>query len=379
MKKTLQLFTLLAVWFVNAQDFTVDNISYTITTAGSEVEVQGTTLATVVVPDTVDDNGTTYTVTAIGVNAFKNNVAITSVELPSTVTTIKNEAFRGMTSLTTVSFTTVSGVTSIGHRGFLQSAALVDVGGNATGLFSVLETITGNGAFNTTNLQNTVVVSNLTSTGTNVFRENDQLKGVDLSGSTGLTTLNTNFFLNNDLLETITLPEGLQEFGNSSVSGQIALTSIVIPSTVTTYGTSVFANCTSLVDVEVKNPTPATITSGVFTNYSTATLTVPSGAKAAYEAADVWKDFGTITDGTTLSNNNVIATEDVYVYPNPVKDVVNIETTSENPKVNLYDITGRLLLTQNGNQVNVASLPSGVYILKITENKKDFVKRIVKQ
>ena len=44
-----------------------------------------------------------------------------------------------------------------------------------------------------------------------------------------------------------------------------------------------------------------------FSGISNATLYVPSGSKSAYEAADVWKDFGTIEEmpggkcGTNLS------------------------------------------------------------------------------
>lgn len=46
--------------------------------------------------------------------------------------------------------------------------------------------------------------------------------------------------------------------------------------------------------------TPITITSSVFqdSNYQQATLFVPNGKKAGYKAANVWKNFNMIEDGT---------------------------------------------------------------------------------
>lgn len=57
--------------------------------------------------------------------------------------------------------------------------------------------------------------------------------------------------------------------------------------------------------------TPPTISDGVFneSNYGNATLCVPRGSKAAYQAADVWKDFGEIVeyDCEVVVDNQTIA------------------------------------------------------------------------
>jgi hypothetical protein len=42
--------------------------------------------------------------------------------------------------------------------------------------------------------------------------------------------------------------------------------------------------------------TPPTITEDVFTNRANATLYVPAGSKAVYEAAEYWQDFGTVVE-----------------------------------------------------------------------------------
>lgn len=54
------------------------------------------------IPETIDWNGETYTVTSIGKNAFTNDMSIERVEIPATVTTIRDNAFSGCSKIRTV-------------------------------------------------------------------------------------------------------------------------------------------------------------------------------------------------------------------------------------------------------------------------------------
>ncbi len=55
----------------------------------------------------------------------------------------------------------------------------------------------------------------------------------------------------------------------------------------------------------VKNPTPVTISSsGVFDNASNSTLYVPVGSKAAYKAANYWKNFKEILEIAKIGDVN---------------------------------------------------------------------------
>lgn len=72
---------------------------------------------------------------------------------------------------------------------------------------------------------------------------------------------------------------------------QLPLTAVSIPKSVASYGKKVFYGCDDIETVIVGAKTPAALTSDVFTCTSRATLIVPTGSLAAYEKANVWKNF----------------------------------------------------------------------------------------
>lgn len=103
MKQILFLIAILSITATNyAQTFTVDGLEYEVTSTNpNEVTITGGTPATtdLVIPPSVTDNGTTYSVTIIGELAFGlfdgegNPAIITSVSIPNTVRIIENSAF----------------------------------------------------------------------------------------------------------------------------------------------------------------------------------------------------------------------------------------------------------------------------------------------
>ncbi|GHS97306.1 hypothetical protein FACS189421_03880 [Bacteroidia bacterium] len=68
---------------------------------------------------------------------------------------------------------------------------------------------------------------------------------------------------------------------------------------VTSIGNYAFLGCNALKEVEVQWNTPLAVPR-LFkkVDLSAVTLIVPAGTKSLYETADVWKDFGTITENT---------------------------------------------------------------------------------
>lgn len=69
-----------------------------------------------------------------------------------------------------------------------------------------------------------------------------------------------------------------------------------IPSTVTNIAEEAFSECYNLSELRVYISNPLPITESTFYNASKTTLYVPYGSKAAYEAADYWKEFKEIVE-----------------------------------------------------------------------------------
>jgi hypothetical protein len=97
---------------------------------------------------------------------------------------------------------------------------------------------------------------------------------------------------------------------------------------------------------------------------------------------NAWLDdlcFGSLP--TTSINENTTA-NNITIYPNPVKDQLNI--TVENEKINnikIMDVTGKVLQTfeENLTTINVANLSKGVYFLQIQTDKGIAIKRFIKE
>lgn len=88
---------------------------------------------------------------------------------------------------------------------------------------------------------------------------------------------------------------------------------------------------------------------------------------------------------TVNSLGNTLSTAEVKklqfsIYPNPATDVVYIKTSEKILNVSIYDASGKLVNAEfNNGQVNVNTLPKGVYILKATTDKSVYQQKIVKK
>ena len=98
-------------------------------------------------------------------------------------------------------------------------------------------------------------------------------------------------------------------------------------------------------------------------------------AMLALEEIEDYKDITGIEDNFT---NNI------SIYPNPVKDRLYIETESEIEEVIVYDIYGRHQVTETPSHqemisIDISNLTSGVYFVKINTAEGNIVKRFVKE
>uniref|UniRef100_UPI00301A8908 T9SS type A sorting domain-containing protein n=1 Tax=Flavicella sp. TaxID=2957742 RepID=UPI00301A8908 len=126
--------------------------------------------------------------------------------------------------------------------------------------------------------------------------------------------------------------------------------------------------------------TPLSINSNVFEGLilDNITLTVPKGTKDNYELADVWKDFGAISEA--LSSLDINTENTVKFYPNPVKDILHItlDSTLNFKQVNIYTVLGKYLYSEKSLSIDVSYLSSGIYIFEVETSQGKTSKKIVK-
>ena len=78
-------------------------------------------------------------------------------------------------------------------------------------------------------------------------------------------------------------------------------------------------------------------------------------------------------DATTTTGLNYLENT-ISIYPNPVKNTLNIKGELES--VEIYDVFGKLVLTSTKNTINTSKLANGIYVLNINTNNSTITKRI---
>lgn len=79
-------------------------------------------------------------------------------------------------------------------------------------------------------------------------------------------------------------------------------------------------------------------------------------------------EISNLYSNNTLSSSNFSQNNlEVALYPNPVNDVLNIETVLDIQSVEIYNIQGQKVLSSNQKQINVSSLAAGMYMVRIQD------------
>ena len=231
---------------INDSKFEVNGIYYfingttaTVSFSGSHHydhtdEYTGDYSGSVTIPATVTHDGTTYSVTIIGVGAFDDCRNLTAINIPNSVTTIGDGAFDGCTGLTAINIPT--SVTTIGNSAFSGCSSLATISvasdnpkyDSRNNCNAIIETAT-----NTliAGCKNTTIPNSVTSIGGKAF-----------SGYSSLANIN--------------IPNSVTVIGELAFDGCSGLTAINIPNSVTTIGEGAFSNCSSLATISVVSDNP---------------------------------------------------------------------------------------------------------------------------
>lgn len=110
---------------------------------------------------------------------------------------------------------------------------------------------------------------------------------------------------------------------------------------------------------------------------NTGSSSIKFGNNSAILSVDDLKIYGEAISQenvTSLYNTNALSSQNfnqnniqVSLYPNPVNDVLNIETALDVQTVEIYTIQGQKVLSSNQKQINVSDLAAGMYIVRIQD------------
>ena len=231
----------------------------------------------ITIPASVSYGGTTYTVTSIGDEAFKECTGLTSISIPSSVTNIGGWAFEGCTGLASINLPV--SVTTIGDDAFWCCTGLTSI--------NIPSSVTaiGHGAFHgCTGLTSVSIPASVTTIGNYAFTGCEGLASIKVEAGNIAYDSRENC---NAIIETAsntlvagcmntTIPNSVTTIGYMAFYGCTGLTSISIPSSVASIGDGVFWNCTGLTSISI----PASVTTigeGAFYDCTGLTdVTIPS-------------------------------------------------------------------------------------------------------
>lgn len=343
---------------------------------------------------TIPASANGLTVRSIGEKVFysyKNDRALTEVVIPNTIKTFGPYAFYFCEDMIA---TIPSSVTSIGDFAFYNCKKITaedlsnvtTFGRNALNSCGQIESIKlgssvkiiGEWAFFGTGITNITIPKTVESIGKDVLGRCEKLQSIKvedgnphydsrnncnaifvnatntlLAGCMNTIipeetdTIGYYAFYYHSQLKEIKLPDNLKTIADWAFMGT-GLSSITIPESVDSIGTSAFRNCANLTTVKVLRKEPLKIKESVFFKdtdtvytFDQATLYVPMGTKVKYQEADGWKNFKNIVEFDPTGIDDITVDEDVQQTIYSISGV-----RLKNPQKGLNIINGKKVMVK---------------------------------
>ena len=357
-------------------------------TSDNTVDVAGdnSVSGAVVIPSSVTNNGTTYSVTSIGYSAFYSCSGLTSITIPNSVTSIGEAAFIRCSGLTSV---------TLPNNATIHSKAFIGAGAKTT-IDSVIycsdTLIVGNYTFIRTGFLTFYLNGNSYFPNNNavVFDCDESKSGnliipstISYNGTTySVTSIGGSAFAYCSGLTSVTIPNSVTSIGQSAFSNCSGLTSVTIPNSVTLIDYRAFYGCNGLTSIVSNAVVPPVLGTAVFPDPNNCNVTVPCGSLEAYTSSQ-WNNYfpNRIEEDCSSALQEVESTKEVVVYPNPARGfaIVEFEALQEHSLLIIADLGGRVIKTfdlsagTESVRLDLRDLPSGVYTLMIGNTTKKLI------
>lgn len=313
----------------------------------------------------------TQTISEIGKYAFASCWSLSSINIPNGITSINKFTFFGCSSLAEIQLP--EGLKTIGENAFLSSGLKIITIPKAVdeimnGAFANCQSLNkfiasegdtelklgtgiyGYGMFHDCPLKEVYIGRNLVygtteREGYSPFYRNASLEKVTFSDVP--TEVFTNEFYGCTNLKEVSLGDGMKNIGDYAFSGCSSLATFSFGASMETIGNEAFSDCTAMTKLYAEPKTPPTCGTQALDDINKweCTLYVKDSAKAAYQAAEQWKEFFFMED---YDFTTAIDKVPVYV---PLNDTCKV-----------YNLQGSLVkVTSDKAELN--SLPAGLYII----------------
>lgn len=330
LRTALLVLLMSAMGKLSAQDFTVSDLNYRVNDDGTTVTVTGHVDGTeatgsLVIPESVTFEGTTYAVTTIGDNAFDGCYGFTgSLNIGNSVTTIGDYAFHGCYYFTG-DLTIPNSVASIGDFAFYNCCGLTTL--------TIGNSVTSIGGF-----------------------------ALASCGFTG----------------ELIIPNSVVTIGFRAFAYCNNVTGLTIGDSVTTIEDGAFYGCYGINSVVSLATIPPSLEGEyVFDHVLCTTLTVPCGCAAIYESSPWHKQFTTLVEDCTGVEEE--GWNLVTVYPNPTTGRIKIEA-EDLKHISVSNMLGQTIYdgNANGNEFtyDLGKHGAGLFLIRIETANGVAVKKV---
>jgi hypothetical protein len=184
------------------------------------------------------------------------------------------------------------------------------------------------------------------------------------------------------LAGSLELPAGITTIGEYAFTGCSALRGrLSLPKGLTSIGNNAFQDCNGLYPIVNRSSAPQAINRYTFANVliENIDLYVPEASVETYKAANVWKDFRTVTAYQPATSIDVpTPTNAIRIYPDPETGSFRMEGITQPTQITVTDINGRTIIRKiiaENESIAMNRWPQGIYLVNVNGKTMKITKR----